>query len=266
MAKADNAGRPLFLYGLGWERSSPNRILPTFSRNYYRIHFITEGKGYRQTQTETVCIAKGLGFIIFPGEVPGYYPDTESPWEYFWIALEGTEIARIIDSCHLTRKDPVFRSMIPVDDMRRLLADMCISPIMPGFRNAPFIDYLSHFFSDVVQYNKEVLSNSLYFEKCIKYIGYHYAEHLTITDISEKISVDRTYLYKLFKKNLGISPHEYLTDFRISKACEILRTTKNSISDISSAVGYSDFSDFSRQFRRVKKMSPREYRQNNFFG
>ena len=80
------------LLGLGWERADPTRLLETFSRNYYRVHFITGGTGYYRTIDETTLLAESEGFVIFPGETPQYYPHEDCPWEYFWMAIRGKEM------------------------------------------------------------------------------------------------------------------------------------------------------------------------------
>lgn len=251
----------LMLLGLGWERSDPNRILQTFSRNYYRFHFITGGVGYYRTINETIQLAEGEGFIIFPGETPSYYPSSDQPWEYFWAAISGQKMNYLIESSGISRNSQVFRSIVPIDEMRQLLADMCATSIIPLSVDRVFPHYLRKFFQSIVSFNSRKRKNSLYFEQCLAYIAEYYANEITVQDIACYVNIDRTYLFKLFKRNLGISPQVYLLNYRIDKACDLLRTTEYSITDIAYRVGFRDYSDFSRQFKNRQKMSPTQYRQ-----
>lgn len=253
----------LMLLALGWERSDPNRILQTFSRNYYRFHFITGGIGYYRTISETIQLSEGEGFIIFPGETPSYYPSPDQPWEYFWAAISGNKMNYIIENRGMSRLSPVFRSIVPMDEMRNLLADMCATSIIPLSVDRVFPHYLLKFFQSIEPFSSKKRKNSLYFEQCLTYISDHYANEITVQDIANYVNIDRTYLFKLFKRNLGISPQEYLLSYRIDKACDLLRTTEYSITDIAYRVGFRDYSDFSRQFKIRQKMSPTQYRQKS---
>ena len=258
--KSTQPSDSLILSGLGWERSNPNRILQTFSRNYYRFHFITGGVGYYRTLSETIQLSEGEGFIIFPGETPSYFPSPEQPWEYFWAAISGNEMNVLVEDRGISRLSPVFRSTAPMDEMRQLLADMCATSIIPLSVDRVFPHYLRGFFDKIEPFLSTKCKNSLYFEQCLTYIADHYANQITVQNIADYVNIDRTYLFKLFKRNLGISPQTYLLNYRINKACDLLRTTGFSITDIAYNVGFRDYSDFSRQFKARHQMSPTQYR------
>ena len=249
------------LISLGWERADPTRLLQTFSRNYYRVHFITGGAGYYRTIDETALLAEGEGFIIFPGETPHYYPHRDQPWEYFWLAVRGKMMGDLISSYGLSRAAPLFRSTGPMREMRRILADICATSIIPTAIEQIFPYYLRDFFGKIEPLAQKSRKNSIYFEQCLSYISDYYDVQISVQDIADSINIDRTYLYKLFKKNLGISPQTYLLNYRIDKACDLLRTTAHSVTDIAYSVGFRDYSDFSRQFKARKKITPTAYRR-----
>lgn len=249
------------LTALGWEQADPARLLPTFSRDYYRIHFITGGTGYYKTADETILLSTGEGFVIFPGETPSYFPCKEKPWEYFWMAIGGPRLESLLSGCGLVRSAPVFRSVEPMGEMRKLLADMCATSIIPHSIEDIFPYYLDDFFQKIEPFFKKGRKNSVYFEQCISYIADCYETQISVQDIADHFYIDRTYLYRLFKKNLGISPQAYLLNYRIDRACDLLRTTERSVTDIAYSVGFRDYSDFCRQFKARKKKSPSDYRQ-----
>ena len=66
-----------------------------------------------------------------------------------------------------------------------------------------------------------------------------------------------------FKEIMGKSPMDYLITIRINKASELLIGTNNSIQTISSSVGYEDSLYFSKLFKKVKGISPLQYRKIN---
>jgi AraC-like DNA-binding protein len=65
-----------------------------------------------------------------------------------------------------------------------------------------------------------------------------------------------------FKKQVGISPMDYLTNWRIQIACELLQAGGRSLSEIANAVGYESDSSFSDAFKRILKCRPGFYRKN----
>ena len=66
----------------------------------------------------------------------------------------------------------------------------------------------------------------------------------------------------MFIKHLGLSPNDYLTQYRINRACSLLRNSKLTISNIANSVGYDDPLYFSRVFKKVKGVSPSIYLKN----
>ena len=74
----------------------------------------------------------------------------------------------------------------------------------------------------------------------------------------------RIYFGKLFKETLGQSPQQYLIQYRMTKATELLKGTRISIAEISRSVGYENQLHFSRAFKNVFGISPSQYRTKHF--
>ncbi len=100
-------------------------------------------------------------------------------------------------------------------------------------------------------------------KQTIAYLHQNYARSLARWEIAESIGVNEDYLSRLFNRELGISPWDYLNRYRISRAKELLRLTHDSISRIGHRVGFSDPAYFSRVFNRLTGMSPRVYREQS---
>ena len=86
---------------------------------------------------------------------------------------------------------------------------------------------------------------------------------VSIEEIAEVCGINRSYLGKIFKKSVGKSPQEFLMNYRMVKATELLKLTDLSIADIGKAVGYEDQLHFSRAFKTVLGISPRHWRNQN---
>ena len=79
-------------------------------------------------------------------------------------------------------------------------------------------------------------------------------------------NLNRSYFGRIFREAVGKSPQEFLISYRMTRATELLKLTELSISDIGNAVGYPNQLHFSRAFRSVYGISPRQWRSENKAG
>jgi two-component system response regulator YesN len=94
------------------------------------------------------------------------------------------------------------------------------------------------------------------------YIGTHYrSTDLSVKSISEHVNRSASYTCTLFKNETGLTLNQYITDFRMKRAAQLLADPRNRISDISESVGYSDGNYFGKSFRKYTGFSPSEYRE-----
>ncbi|HBF39325.1 MAG TPA: hypothetical protein DDW50_18650 [Firmicutes bacterium] len=94
------------------------------------------------------------------------------------------------------------------------------------------------------------------------YIMEHYEEPLTLTQVARAAAVNPTYLSASFVKHCGINFLEYLTNYRMIKAKELLKQTNLQIQEIAIQVGYNDIAYFNRVFRRETAQTPGACRAN----
>lgn len=105
-------------------------------------------------------------------------------------------------------------------------------------------------------YNKDL-------ENVISYIIQNYNSNISVETLSIIAHMSQSNFYAVFKKQFAISPISYINNYRITMAAEKLLQTTNTIGDISKSVGFSDQLYFSKLFRKMYGISPREYRQQN---
>lgn len=94
------------------------------------------------------------------------------------------------------------------------------------------------------------------------YIEENYSESITLTDAAALLYRSVPYLSTKFKKAVGYSFTEYLVRVRLEKAKEMIRKSNVSLKRISDAVGYSDYAQFSKIFKKYYHESPSDYRHN----
>lgn len=94
----------------------------------------------------------------------------------------------------------------------------------------------------------------------VRYIQEHYQESIDVDSICNEIGFSKYYFCKVFKKQQGKTIHQYLTDYRIKNAKEMLAYSKLSVNTIATQVGFKNSLTFIRAFERTVNMTPSEYR------
>ena len=103
--------------------------------------------------------------------------------------------------------------------------------------------------------------NNSYVRGAVRYIQNNYFHPIRVEDIAAYIGVDRSYLYTLFIRERGMSPSQYLSNFRLTRAAELLKLTDYTIESIAISCGYRDPLVFAKAFKKKYGASPLRYRK-----
>lgn len=98
-------------------------------------------------------------------------------------------------------------------------------------------------------------------ERSIEYIKAHIHQNITLQDLAENAGLSPYYFSRLFKKEMGYSPIDYVSIMKINYAKLMLRTTSGSIAEIAESLGYSSESSFINAFKLRRGISPHKYRK-----
>lgn len=101
---------------------------------------------------------------------------------------------------------------------------------------------------------------NLFVQKAADYIKLNYSEKISIKEIADQLYLSPNYLSELFKKHTGKTISEYLTEYRLEKACQLLDHAEYRVGDVSGMVGIHDGRYFGNMFKKKYGMTPTEYR------
>ena len=110
---------------------------------------------------------------------------------------------------------------------------------------------------------QEVAAPSKMIRAALDYIQGHFHENISLQDVAENINISKNYLCDIFKKELGVTFINYVTNLRIEKAKEYLSGTDMKMYEVSSAVGYNDYAYFSQIFKKHTGKTLSSYRKKN---
>jgi two-component system response regulator YesN len=120
------------------------------------------------------------------------------------------------------------------------------------------IAYLGNMFTGA---SRNIRSDN--FKAILHYIHENSHEEITLQKLSDTYYINPNYISQLFVKHLGKPFTGYVAELRVRNACCKLKTGNQSIQEIAAAVGISDPYYFSKIFRKITGVSPREYRKSN---
>lgn len=218
--------------------------------------------------TQTYEVKSGQGFLIFPKQITTYIADNEDPWEYTWLEFDGLRVKEALNLTDLSLDNPIY------NDKSTYLRESMLNEmlyIVQHPKETPF-HLIGHLFLFWDYFTRSSKSKRLfetskmsdyYIKEAINFIEQNFQNDISIEEIAEVCGINRSYLGKIFKKSVGKSPQEFLMNYRMVKATELLKLTDLSIADIGKAVSYENQLHFSRAFKTILGISPRHWRKQN---
>ncbi len=258
-----NQNESLNLLQLGRDVSSPGFSYPQY-HNIYSVYFVNSGIGTVETQGKKYQLSKNDAFLIRPNELTIQTADTKKPWELYFFTFNGSLASEILNrtvfrngAVSVTLKE----NHLPEDilDAVDYLNNNSHSELVTFEYLFKFISYFD-IYKTIPEPQKEQ-SEQKYVAEIKKYIQSNYLNQIKITDIADKLNINRSHLYRIFKKEMGMGVEDYIINIRITHAKSLLTDTLLPISQISSLVGYKNYTTFFKMFKRVTGMTPIEYRK-----
>lgn len=99
--------------------------------------------------------------------------------------------------------------------------------------------------------------------KAVKYIREHLGEKIYLTDIARACSISNTECCRMFKRQVGQSPMEYVKKYRVKRSLDFLENKNCSIMQVAQMAGFESQSYYTKVFRSIMKCTPQEYRKEN---
>lgn len=259
----------LNLYQFGWERTQPLHSYGPHARNHYLFHYVIAGRGTLFANEKAYPINEGHGFLIVPGQITTYRADERDPWEYTWIEFDGLRVHEALQLAALSGAEPVYTPASR--EAGRLLQEQMLYIVDHGTANPTrlighgfiFLDQLVESSAHKRTHGEKRLRD-FYMKEALAFIEQNYQRDISIEEMAAFCGLNRSYFGKIFRNTMGEPPQAFLLHYRMARAAQLLKESKLPISEISPQVGYANQLHFSRAFKGVYGVSPREYRQTHF--
>ena len=253
--------RSINIYYCGKEKCAPGHYFGPAVRPHYLMHFILNGKGIYQVGDKVYEVKKGGAFLILPNEITYYEADKNEPWEYAWAAFDGEESDEVLQTAGLSKLNLVC-NIFKLEECCRYLENMIERFQKPGYHDYELMGLFYLVFSTVARTETRIkkVPEQGYLDKAVSYILQNYSYDINVSDIARYVGIDRTYLFKIFKKYKNISVKKYLIEYRILAAKDMIGNTEYNMTEIALSCGFYDLPSFCRLFKQLEGITPTEYR------
>jgi len=231
----------------------------------YQFLYITKGKGVLSFDNETeIPIAKGLVFIIFPGQWHTYHPSVKTGWNEYYIGFEGPIIDSIMENSFITKENQVlevgfneelvnlFSRALEVAELDKISSQQYLSGIVLHILGLVLSVSQNKIFEvgDVVQKIEQakIIMNENVFK------------NIDPEELAENLNTSYSWFRKVFKDYTGYAPAKYFQELKIRKAKQLLVGTSHTVKEISFMLDYNSTEHFFSLFKKMTGYTPLEYR------
>lgn len=252
----------LHLIMCGKEKCVPDFKMPPHLREYYLIHYVQHGTVAFEENEKQHTVGEGHIFVIYPDTLTSYCnADVNKSLEFCWIGFVGDAAEKYLEYAGITRDNPVIHvNNTEFEDAALKLVKLFEKNRQPSeiALNNQLLKCFSGIEKSVKPYKKEPVN---YTDVALAYIDDNYMRDISSADIVDFVKLNRSYLFKIFKQQTGLSVSQYLIKYRINKACDFFREYDFTIGQVARMVGIDDIYYFSKLFKRFIGVTPTEYKK-----
>ena len=235
---------------------------------FTELFYVVDGKGEFNIQGQRFPVKANDFVIINPQVEHTELSSPDEPLEYIVLGIKGLSFSNLTPVSEGGHPFSFFNLRDEQKDILRYLnamvqeatsQSMSYELVCHNLLEILLIKILRHQHFDLEVGKQSKATKDISFIK--HYLETYYHESIQLEDLASMTHLSRFYISHSFKKEIGMSPMEYLIAIRIKESKILLRTTNYSISQVADIVGFTTPTYFSKQFRKSTGISPTDYRE-----
>ncbi len=248
------------LIGCNTAEFNPSQADKIYNDDSYIFVFIYEGKGVVSYLDKRFTVTKGNGVVIPKGVTVQLKADSIEPLSIISVIMQGESVKEIVllaekkESSYILK----FENINRIYECARDLINECSKDVICDYTILlTFYDILSCLYEHYTE--KRFSTKNAYMMQAVEYIKQNYNKNISVENISNLLGIERSYLSRLFKTYKNKSTQNYIIDYRMRQARRMFEEEDMNVSQVCTAVGYTNIYCFSRIFKSRVGMPPKEY-------
>ncbi|KOP67963.1 hypothetical protein AMS62_23935 [Bacillus sp. FJAT-18019] len=244
---------------IGWTSGS-------LTSNSHTLLIFAKGKGSLHVRQHVLTITPGKCYLLCPGTTYQIHNGMDNAVQYSRLTFT---VIQVDEQQHMTYKGELIPGKFdlcayPSSHLLRLIEslhskDEYSSHIHWVQQHARFHELLAFLLQQNIQSDHAPTSVQAV-ESVIQYVDEHYMHpDLTVKQLADMAELSTWRFTHIFQERTGKKPLHYLTDLRINRAKELLAQRNEPLRNIAQEIGYTDEYYFSRRFRQITGMSPKQF-------
>lgn len=245
---------------MGWHCCNDQyRISRPSGANEPLLLFTVKGEGCLQIKKREYRLQAGSIALVPRNEPNSYGTPSGETWEFYWIHPCGAAID-FLDK--VTEQGGFMMSFLPGYAYRQKLEDLlalCAErPLHFEWQLSQQLSALLHHIALGMwtEYAQTTLA-----QRAVAYLENHYAEKIILDQLAQQLYVSTAHLIRVFRREIGCTPHQYLSQYRLMTAEHLLEFSNDPIETIALETGFSSSSHFISQFRQTHGLTPIQFRR-----
>ena len=262
--------KPLIVTSCGTYHLYTRPKLPTWrprGRLDFQLLYIASGKAHFHIGDKEEIVTAGHMVLYRPKEPQKYEYYGEDQTEVYWVHFTGGDVTNILRSYGLTKDKKVFYCGSDLEyknHFRAMIQELQICrehyPEMLEIHLRQIFIKLHRYFNTISKVDNSQIAEDI--DKAMFYFSEHYNKNICIEEYARDHNMSTSWFIRNFKQYTGSSPMQYILSIRMYNAEVLLKNGQYNITEIANIVGYDNPLYFSRIFKKVKGLSPSEYRKN----
>ena len=228
--------------------------------------YCVDGSGWCEVEGEKHAVQANHFFVLPAGKPHTYGADESNPWTIYWVHFSGSHATVYASGAlHPQEIKPNLRSRI---NYRNQIFEEIFNTLYNGYSqdSLRYVSSLLHYYLASMRYissyrqAEKQTDNDGIVSAAVHYMQENIEKRLTLQDFARYTGYSPSHFSALFKRQTGDSPLGYFNRMKIEASCQMLTDTDMHINQICHKVGIADCYYFSRLFRHITGVTPRQYR------
>ncbi|AGY81948.1 AraC family transcriptional regulator [Carnobacterium inhibens] len=234
--------------------------------NSYLFMIVLSGKGTFTYNGEISYLKTNDIVFVDCKKKYSHRSSSTDPWELIWVHFNGHHVENYYKLISKKVNSIIFNSSLSFDFKNILLQLIELASNENTISELLSSNFLNTLVTQALTIEKlDIKNNRIISSEKInqikQYIDKNFQQKLALDNLAKEFYISKYYMTREFKKNYGITIHNYIVNKRITLAKELLRFTDKSIGEISQLCGIIDNSYFNKVFQKNESISPSEYRK-----